>query len=256
MATLSPNDIAGLIVEVGTFPSPSLLKTPIGAANGKATGWKHTANQKEQAIRWLDTAIAVCLAESGGNTRAKNPSSNARGLWQIMTTAHGDKIAQGVKVWSAELGKSVDILNPYVNTWVAGRVYQEAGNGWGPWEVYSGSAHSYRKRLGHGASAYKYLNNPKRLQRRLDGLMFELEGARGAVAGYADSVNSIGDRFNPLSMVSDVKTFLKDSGIAIGVFLIAAILFIVGFVILFSKSETGKQVTKAATAVASKGLVK
>ena len=77
------------------------------------------------------TAAAIAMAESGGDPKAANPNSNARGLWQIMTTAHGDKIA----------GR--DILSPQVNADVARKVYIEAGKKWTPWAVYNSGA--YRK---------------------------------------------------------------------------------------------------------------
>jgi hypothetical protein len=109
-----------------------------GVAPGPSTRWsgprlKTLAVSAGFTEQEAVIAAAIALAESGGNPTAKNPGSNARGLWQIMTTAHGDKIA----------GRN--IFDPAVNADVARKVYVEAGKKWTPWAVYNSGA--YKKHL-------------------------------------------------------------------------------------------------------------
>lgn len=103
---LTPTAIALLMIKEGWFQSTDNIETdPI-----------------------LVTGVAVALAESGGNPKADNPSSTAQGLWQVMVSVHGDKIA----------GR--DINDPVINTDVAHTIYKDAG-GWTPWEVYNNKSH-------------------------------------------------------------------------------------------------------------------
>lgn len=91
----------------------------------------------------LRMAVAVALAESGGNPNAYNPESAAgtargsgsRGLWQIYGTAHP---------WA----NSDIAFNPVFNAQAAYRVYKEAGNSFHPWSTFNnGSAHQISQSL-------------------------------------------------------------------------------------------------------------
>lgn len=69
----------------------------------------------------LDNALCVIRSESGGNPDAKNPRSNARGLFQIMTS-----------VWADEFGWSYsDFYVPELNVYAAARIWERSG--WVPW---------------------------------------------------------------------------------------------------------------------------
>lgn len=91
----------------------------------------------------LRMAVAVALAESGGNPNAYNPEdaagtargSGSRGLWQIYGTAHP---------WA----NNDMAFNPVFNAQAAYRVYKEAGNSFRPWSTFNnGSAHRISQSL-------------------------------------------------------------------------------------------------------------
>jgi hypothetical protein len=72
-----------------------------------------------------DVDRAVCLMghESGGNPEARNPTSDAAGLMQVMP------------FWAKRHGYDYDMLfNPAVNLWLASRIRDEQG--WGAWTPY------------------------------------------------------------------------------------------------------------------------
>jgi len=80
----------------------------------------------------LNTAVAIALAESGGNPIAYNPESAAgtrpgsgsRGLWQIYGTAHP---------WA----NNPQVFDPQANANAAFRVYMESGRSFRPWSTYN-----------------------------------------------------------------------------------------------------------------------
>lgn len=98
MATLSPRDIATAAKQAG-FPADQ-----------------------------VQTAVAVALAESGGNPAAVNTANRNGsvdyGLWQI-NTIHGPLLSQG------------DKFNPNDNAKMAYTVWSRAGGKWTPWSVYN-----------------------------------------------------------------------------------------------------------------------
>lgn len=80
----------------------------------------------------LNTAVAIALAESGGNTNAYNPESAAgtpagsgsRGLWQIYGVAHPEF-------------NNDSAFDPAINAQAAFKVFVEAGNRFTPWSTYN-----------------------------------------------------------------------------------------------------------------------
>lgn len=201
---------------------------------------------KEQVEKWLDVAIAVCLAESGGNTNAKNATSSARGLWQIMVSDHEDKIKQEIERWWGEdgwPGKNIDapegyrmpdIFDPRVNTGVAARVYYEAGKSWKPWEAYNTGA--YKRHLGHGKNVYAYLSSPEMVQQGLKELRQEIALGRETMTTAAGVLSPVlAQASDPGSLVDKILGFLQSAGVTIGVFIIAAILVILGIWFLLDK---------------------
>lgn len=86
----------------------------------------------------LVTAVAIALAESGGNPNAYNPETAAGtpegqgsyGLWQIYLKAHPEFAA-------------TDLYDPDLNAEAAFSIYNAAG-GFSPWSTYnSGAYQSY-----------------------------------------------------------------------------------------------------------------
>ena len=69
-------------------------------------------------------AVAVATCESGLNPNAISPGGGNWGLFQI-NTVHSSMVRSMGYSWD-------QILDPYVNSKVARRIYNDAG-GWGPW---------------------------------------------------------------------------------------------------------------------------
>lgn len=97
-------------------------------------------------------AVAVALAESGGNTNAYNPESayfqrhgidgtgmGSFGLWQIFKHAHPE---------TAQL----DLTDPQINATFAFKVYSQAGRSFKPWSTFGNGA--YSARLDDAQNAY------------------------------------------------------------------------------------------------------
>lgn len=69
----------------------------------------------------LENALCVIKSESGGNPNAKNPHSNARGLFQVMSS-----------VWGPYFGFThADFYVPELNVYAAARIWERSG--WQPW---------------------------------------------------------------------------------------------------------------------------
>ena len=80
----------------------------------------------------LNQAVAVAIAESGGNPAAYNPEaaagtktgSGSRGLWQIYGSAHPEF-------------NNPSAFDPQVNANAAFKVFREAGNRFTPWSTFN-----------------------------------------------------------------------------------------------------------------------
>lgn len=240
MSTLSPGQIAVAMLACG-------WKVPFGIQVYE-DGTQKVVDEKAKnaAIKFYDTAIAVCLAESGGNTNAKNPNSNARGLWQIMTSVHEDMIKQVQSYWVSELGtdKVPTIMHPLVNTECAHRLYNESK--WQPWEAYNTGA--YKAFLGKGEAAYKAVTNPKNNAGNIKALVeeFKLGQETAQVIGSIVAGGLITNNDLVTNTVGTVLEFLKDAGATIGVFILGAILLILGAWFLLSRTSVGKGIKTVA----------
>ena len=223
MATYSPNEIAALINLVG--------------------GWG--PGSKAKAPAFLDVAIAVCLAESGGDENAYNPPNlpgkplptrYAVGLWQVMYPTHKDLLKKYGEQYSTVPGSVKPATHPLVNTASARDIYLAAG-GWGPWVAYTSGA--YKKHLGHGQAAYEWISNKSNME------------------AFAAKMKNYGGNFDTTVKTSDggmsIAGFLeqfpaffvqytKNLGVAIGVFLIGLILLLLGIVIFANRAGLSKKV--------------
>ena len=86
----------------------------------------------------IKTGIAVCFAESGGDTTATNHNKDGStdyGLWQI-NSVHKALLA------------SHNWRDPVANTQMAYAVWKAAGGSWTPWSTYTSGA--YKAHLGQG----------------------------------------------------------------------------------------------------------
>lgn len=235
---MGPNGIAGYIA--GWFGAvPAGLFLPLATDGNNQIVVNEAARDKAAeaaAIKWLDTAIAICLAESNGNPNAKN-ASGASGLWQIMMPLHEDLVKLSVIAVNTQLGTSqkLDVFDPRVNTHVASRLYESKG--WQPWQTYTNG--DYKKYQGHGQKAWEFLNSPDMRNQQWQKYRANLY----ADSGYAEIgalAGSVGGKWNPYNII---MTFLKDSGITVGIFLVALLAVILGIVVL-AKSIPIATVTK------------
>lgn len=212
--TFSSNEIAGLIYLVGGW-GPNKDK-PLSEA-GKA-----------KVVAWLDTAIAVALAESGGNSGATSPTADY-GIWQINKASH----TVVVETYTLQYGKS--LWHPLVNTSVARDI--QTGQGWEPWSTYKSGA--YKSHLGHGAEAFTWMHqkdNIKTLKQRIattDDFLWTLNDSQFNVktaenSSWQDILKGFPDYFTGL---------IKGAGIATGVFVLGALLLILGIVLMVSRSS-------------------
>lgn len=118
---------------------------------------------REKAIKFLDDAIAIVLAESGGNPEAIS-STNDYGLWQINRKYHADLF--GKYKWN----------DPADNTKMAHEVWKAAGNSWSPWATYGGSRYAANK--GKGKAAY-------------DEIQAGIKKAEGSGGGFTDFLGDL-----------------------------------------------------------------
>lgn len=94
--------------------------TPVEVARvAAAAGWRGNA---------LVVAVAVALAESGGNPNAHALTSreDSRGLWQINIRAHPEYA-------------SAQLYDPKVNAQAAHTIWVKSG--WGPWSTHNSGAY-------------------------------------------------------------------------------------------------------------------
>lgn len=220
MATLSPKEIAVCIA---------------------AADWGPAGNQ-QKVIKFLDTAIAVCKAESGGRTNAVS-STGDYGLWQINKQAHPDAFAEGDE----------RLNDPFYNTTVAKDIWQAGQSGRDPWDAWTGTYKSgkHRAYLGSGARAYRYLQSLSERDFYLERNRISVKSGSGRVQlgelqEYADiptdPLGKIGFWFK--HGFDDFGDKLVTGAKSAGFFLLAIVLVILGVLFLL-KDSAGRRVFDA-----------
>jgi len=246
---LTPNQIGALIVAYfGPAPTifgAGLTPTDDGKGNITVTG---KPDKDPATVEWLDNAIAIVLAESGGNPDAKNTKSSASGLWQIMASVHKAQIDFAIKAVGSESGNnSLTVFDPRVNTMVAGQVYQGAGNKWTPWQAYNTG--DYRKFKGHGSKVWDHLNSPANITAGIDkfkdSIDSQLHSANLIPLGVAGDVANRVSNAMP-SWISPLLAFVKQAGLPIGVFLLALVLIVLGIVFLIAGTKPAQAIVDKA----------
>lgn len=252
---LSPNEIAAAIYWCGAQFGPSMAPPATEDASGHIVEHvpKPGSPERVRVENWLDVAIAICLAESGGDTHAQNPSSSASGLWQIMVSAHGKEINDGQVYWANNRadGKTPTVFDPLVNTYVAARVYQNAGNAWTPWEAYNSGG--YKKYLGHGKDAYSHLTSKKFLK----GVRKSFIDNMKTDTAFINLTKDLAHGLNPFDVggkdwggfMNGIFDFLRKAGVTVGIFLLGLVVILIGLWAIISKTQTGKSIKSAAKAV-------
>lgn len=204
----------------------------------------------------LNIAVAVALAESGGNTNAYNPESAAgtppgsgsRGLWQIYGVAHPEY-------------NNDSAFDPAINAQAAYKVFREAGNRFTPWSTYNAGLaipkQNYAAQTGGILSNIKTSNKkqaPKpnqlsnSLQTSLRGGQAQKESVN-PLAGVPEAISAIPDSFVKSILGGRTGTDLTFYILGFVFILIAVMIVLLGAAGAFAGSDTGKAVIKTAATV-------
>jgi hypothetical protein len=157
-------------------------------------------------------AVAVAMAESGGNPDAHNtkPPDNSYGLWQINMYGNLGPARRA----QFHLASNDALFSPAINARAARGVFQSQG--WNGWTTYT-------------TGAYKKFMDKSIGTTVKDGIL----DATG-VSSIAESVNSLGKNiFNGIASITGV--------------IVAIALLGIGFLILARNKLPTKQLTRAAT---------
>lgn len=166
-------------------------------------------------------AVAVCLAESGGNPNAISPTGDY-GLWQINKAAHENLFNE--YRWNV----------PADNVKMAAAVYNAKGN-WTPWTTYTSG--KYKRYLPRGEAASKKLmgiggwRNP------------DIPGTVSSLNPLSDISNALSDFYGLFEKLFDVNLWKR-----IGLGLLGAFLLIAGLAYLMRRNI--ESVAKTAAKVA------
>lgn len=176
----------------------------------------------------LAKAVAIALAESGGNIYAHNavPPDNSYGLWQInMLGSMGPARRK-----QFGLKSNTDLFNPTTNAKAA---YAIAGGGknFRPWSTYTSGAY-----LRYLSRANKAAGNPSA----------SVPGIENA--GFLDDVNPIPEIVDFFEFLSDPKTWLR-----LGMILGGAALVVLSLIMLSGATGRAKTLLNAAGNVLPQG---
>lgn len=205
----------------------------------------------------LNTAVAVALAESGGNTQAYNPEiaagtpqgSGSRGLWQIYGSAHPQY-------------NNDSAFDPRVNAQAAFQVYREAGNRFTPWSTFNAGMAipkmNYAKAIGGLSSIGEILNTKKTsnqvtntTQKKQPGQLAQsLSGSlQGASLGNGQTQQPDNIAESIVGAVTGGRSATDLFFYVTGVLLI---LIAVTFILIgFASSDTGKEIIKTGVKAAA-----
>lgn len=149
----------------------------------------------------VDIAVAVALAESGGNPRAHNPNppDNSYGLWQInMLGRLGPDRRRRLGISSNDA-----LFDPATNARAAFMIWK--GSGWNAWTTYTRG--TYKKHMATSPNSESSSAAPS------------TGGGLNPVLGIPDALNKFGE------------TFLKGFA-SVGAVIVAIVLLILGIVLL------------------------
>lgn len=202
----------------------------------------YQAGFRGSALTW---AVAVALAESGGNPTAYNPELGAntpkgggsRGLWQIYGTAHPEY-------------NNSSMFNPQANAKAAYAVYRQAGGSFRPWSTFkNGSAAKFLKGISGSISVSS------------DAIKSAMIGATGTIA--AERIPTPGQRAtSPLSQLSilpdNISKFLSapDLNMTLLFILLGTLFVIMGMVLLFGTNSVAGAKFVFAESGRAAGIVK
>jgi hypothetical protein len=200
------------------------------AATRGTTERGFSSTRTHRGTREDAVAVAVALAESGGDADAHNPvpPDNSYGLWQInMIGQMGEDRRKQFGLDSNERLK-----NPAINADAAFQVFLDAGRKFTPWSVYLSGSY-----LAHLPTALKAVGAPKQPGKYPGGTL-------------PDSILP-----DPLQGISDFLGFITDSENwkRVGLFVAGGIAIIVGVMLWAKESPTVRQAAGTAVTVATRG---
>lgn len=212
----------------------------------------------------LNIAVAVALAESGGNTNAYNPElaagtppgSGSRGLWQIYGVAHPRY-------------NNDSAFDPKVNAQAAFEVFREAGNRFSPWSTYNAGLaipkQNYAAQIGGtlskivrqtpkqtqpqaspNALSNSLQSNLKNSQSGLGGGMSESAPAN-PLAGVPEAISSLPDSVINKILGGRTGTDLTFYVLGFSFIMVAILLVLLGAAGAFAGSDVGKATIKTAS---------
>lgn len=182
----------------------------------------------------VTTATAIALAESGGDTAAKN-ASGAVGLWQILPSANADIIKKESKVGGP--------TNPIANARMAHDVY--ARQGWSAWAAYTSGA--YRKFMPQAKTAEVAAQKNPIMIAEGNPDLWKVTGQTDKVSqvpnvpGVPDVTSVLGNVSSALSTLTSSATWLR-----IGAVIGAVLLVLVGVVFMVESNKSAQSATKLA----------
>jgi hypothetical protein len=182
----------------------------------------------------LDIAVAVALAESGGNTQAHNPvgRDNSYGLWQInMLGKMGFNRRNQFLI-----EKNEELFDPSKNAEAAYQIWKQQGWERG-WTTYARG--TYKTHLATAKAA-----SPSDVRNGIDNAVVDAAKELNPVAGVSKAINSFG------STLFKGTTNLAGIGVAIALVLGGIILLVV------SSNSAKKAVSVAANVVPGGAVVK
>jgi hypothetical protein len=159
----------------------------------------------------VNIAVAVALAESGGDTLSHNtkPPDDSYGLWQI--NMYGSLGPDRRKQFG--LPNNATLFDPARNAWCALQI--KNGSGWKAWTTYT-------------TGKYKqFLDNQSIVDKVKTGV-----GDVTGISSIADSINSFGKSlFNGIASITGI--------------LVALVLLVLGIVILMRNQPVVRKLTKS-----------
>jgi len=192
-------------------------------------------------------AVAVALAESGGNPRAHNGNAatgdNSYGLWQInMLGAMGPARRKQFGISSNDA-----LFDPATNARAARAIYK-GGNSWRPWSTYNSG--SYLRFMARGKTA---ANSAGDFTGDSDYGGGDFGSNNRPDTPLPDSIeNTIYDIRDTISGVSAFVAWItnKDNWIRVGMFIGGVILVVVGVLTFVGQSKAARTAVQVAKAVA------
>ena len=190
---------------------------------GREVGWRddRPSNDPGQRHSELAVAVAIALAESGGDSQAINTASGATGLWQIYPG--GDQY-----------------LDADNNARTAFSKYEGAGNRFTPWSAFTNKAYLVKLPIAEAAVKGTHRDRPA-----------FTGGGTGAIHDLIAFTGNIGhDLANFFGWITSGATWIRLGEVLAGAVLVLLAMLFLGKA-LFDKTETGKQ----AKTILSKGML-